>query len=570
MVELKVEVEGVATVEGWIGVGPHKAVTGLRGRPVDWPALARALREGWKEHTTTISTTTVTWVVQVDPVVAFDVNLTPDKRQVVLERGEVELCAALTAAVAQLQPQQEPQQRRPQRRFAFVHSPEVAEAAERRMTAISAEAISELQCVGSDDEDDGPSEEKKDDSPSLPVEEESVNSSSDKTSSSSSSVDEDEVVMAPKSPQHTINSEVSEGTDHHTPPRLRKRKQATDDVLSGNCASTPTDSERRQWRKTQEHFNSPPKQGLLEKYGFRATVSTGPPRRVVSVSGSNQRQASSVLQPSESPEPSIRQRKVSVGVVSSSPTTSNNDNPSELPCSQTTPQVWSSFRDTDAVLQAHRDDQRQRTQRKEQRSATPSDTPEQQTDSHTRLSKSDFKTMEVLGQFNMGFIVARTKPDGNIWILDQHGCTCDIMCSFKCGPACNRSHSSACIPSSGDEKANFERLCAETVIHEQPLIAPLPLELSSMQESCILDHMHIFETNGFRFQYDPTKPPRFRLALTALPHSGAQDGRKAVQYGKDDVIALCSLLSGEIVEGGTGTDGTGMYGNNAGKFYLDR
>lgn len=58
--------------------------------------------------------------------------------------------------------------------------------------------------------------------------------------------------------------------------------------------------------------------------------------------------------------------------------------------------------------------------------------------------------------------------------------------------------------------------------------------------------------------------------------SGARDGRKAVQFGKDDVIALCDLLGSNddteydhnsnnsfIETGGTGVDGTGMYGNNA-------
>jgi hypothetical protein len=129
----------------------------------------------------------------------------------------------------------------------------------------------------------------------------------------------------------------------------------------------------------------------------------------------------------------------------------------------------------------------------------------------------------------------------------------------------------------------------ETVIHEQRLIAPMPLELSPAEETCILDHMEIFEKNGFRFQYRENAEPRHRLALTALPHSGARDGRKAVLFGKDDVSALCRILGcgddgnndddddgdGEGdnlyrdggAGGGTGTDGSGMYGNNAVRRY---
>jgi DNA mismatch repair protein PMS2 len=154
------------------------------------------------------------------------------------------------------------------------------------------------------------------------------------------------------------------------------------------------------------------------------------------------------------------------------------------------------------------------------------------------LSKQDFREFTIIGQYNLGFILAKCRKN-HLWVLDQHAC---------------------------DEKYNFERLRANTVMHEQKLIAPMPLELSPSEESCILENMQVFEENGFRFAHDPDKPPRYRLSLTALPHSGAQDGRKAVQFGKEDVHALCAMLSeedGYSQDGGTGADGSGMYGNNA-------
>jgi len=155
--------------------------------------------------------------------------------------------------------------------------------------------------------------------------------------------------------------------------------------------------------------------------------------------------------------------------------------------------------------------------------------------------------MEILGQFNLGFILARCKKQ-NLWILDQHGC---------------------------DEKYNFERMIKTTKIHEQKLIAPLPLELSPSEEDCVLENMEIFEANGFRFAYDAKKEPRNRLSLTALPHSGSGgDGKKAVQFGPEDVGALCAMLGAEggrsVSYGagtGTGADGSGMYGNNAVRRY---
>lgn len=164
--------------------------------------------------------------------------------------------------------------------------------------------------------------------------------------------------------------------------------------------------------------------------------------------------------------------------------------------------------------------------------------------SRISLSKEQFRhEIQVIGQFNMGFILARCK-DNHLWILDQHAC---------------------------DEKYNFENLCRDTIIHEQKLLRPMPLDLSPAEETCILDNMRIFEANGFRFHFDSSAPMRCRLSLTALPHSGARDGRKAVQFTKDDVTTLCSILtdgsSYEGGDGGTGTDGTGSYGNNAVRRY---
>ena len=62
------------------------------------------------------------------------------------------------------------------------------------------------------------------------------------------------------------------------------------------------------------------------------------------------------------------------------------------------------------------------------------------------IEKSDFAKMDVIGQFNLGFIITRLNED--IFIIDQHA---------------------------ADEKYNFETLQHSTQIHTQRLIAPLPL-----------------------------------------------------------------------------------------------
>jgi hypothetical protein len=157
--------------------------------------------------------------------------------------------------------------------------------------------------------------------------------------------------------------------------------------------------------------------------------------------------------------------------------------------------------------------------------------------------------MQIIGQFNVGFILGLSPKHRDLWILDQHAC---------------------------DEKFNFENYVKHSVIHEQTLLKPLPLELSASEENCVLEHLDVFCRNGFRFKYDEDKPPRHRLSLVALPHSGSGGGgRKAVQFGAEDVGALCAILGADgayssmsyAAGGGTGADGSGMFGNNAVRRY---
>jgi hypothetical protein len=69
------------------------------------------------------------------------------------------------------------------------------------------------------------------------------------------------------------------------------------------------------------------------------------------------------------------------------------------------------------------------------------------------LPKQAFRAMQVLGQFNLGFLVARRGSD--LFIVDQHA---------------------------ADEKARFEALQKSTLLHTQRLIAPLPLHLTAVDE----------------------------------------------------------------------------------------
>ncbi|KAG3080600.1 hypothetical protein PI124_g5723 [Phytophthora idaei] len=123
------------------------------------------------------------------------------------------------------------------------------------------------------------------------------------------------------------------------------------------------------------------------------------------------------------------------------------------------------------------------------------------------LKKEDFKRMEVLGQFNLGFIIG--KLDNDLFIIDQHA---------------------------SDEKFNYETLQQTTVMHQQPLVRPLMLELTAGEEMIILDHLGVFAKNGFTFLVDKDAPATKKLKLLSLPFT------KHTQFGTEDIRELASLL----------------------------
>ena len=82
--------------------------------------------------------------------------------------------------------------------------------------------------------------------------------------------------------------------------------------------------------------------------------------------------------------------------------------------------------------------------------------------------------MDIVGQFNLGFIIARLK--GDLFIIDQHAT---------------------------DEKFRFEKLNNETKLKTQRLIAAKSLDLAALNEAVLIEHQRIFEDNGFTFTIKP-------------------------------------------------------------------
>lgn len=127
--------------------------------------------------------------------------------------------------------------------------------------------------------------------------------------------------------------------------------------------------------------------------------------------------------------------------------------------------------------------------------------------------------MKIIGQFNLGFIVAEL--EGDLFIIDQHAT---------------------------DEKFRFEKLNNETKLKTQKLIIPKPLNLASLNETIIVENKEFFDANGFTFTINSAAEFGKRVMLTGIPVSGNW------QFNQEDIEELIFLIK----EGG-GSETTNGY-----------
>lgn len=138
------------------------------------------------------------------------------------------------------------------------------------------------------------------------------------------------------------------------------------------------------------------------------------------------------------------------------------------------------------------------------------------------ISKTDFGRMKIIGQFNKGFVLAvrhaskdseaSQKDNDEVFIIDQHA---------------------------SDEKYNFERLQAGTIIDSQRLVHPKRLELTAVEEEVVKDNLDALLRNGFKVEIDEGGDYAVgsRCQLLALPLS------RETTLGLPDLEELISMLS---------------------------
>ena len=127
------------------------------------------------------------------------------------------------------------------------------------------------------------------------------------------------------------------------------------------------------------------------------------------------------------------------------------------------------------------------------------------------VTKEDFTHLHIIGQFNLGFILA-TRNNTDLFIIDQHA---------------------------SDEKINFERLQATTLMQNQRLVRPRQLELTAVDEEIILENQDILLRNGFVVDIDESGdvPVGQRVSLLSLPMS------KETTFAPSDLQELIAMLA---------------------------
>uniref|UniRef100_A0A8C9UE70 PMS1 homolog 2, mismatch repair system component n=1 Tax=Serinus canaria TaxID=9135 RepID=A0A8C9UE70_SERCA len=139
---------------------------------------------------------------------------------------------------------------------------------------------------------------------------------------------------------------------------------------------------------------------------------------------------------------------------------------------------------------------------------SPGDNKVAEDELRKEISKEMFAKMEIIGQFNLGFIIAKLNSD--LFIIDQHAT---------------------------DEKYNFEMLQQHTVLQGQKLIVPQNLNLTAVNETVLIENLEIFRKNGFDFVINENAPVTQRVKLVSLPTS------KNWTFGPQDIDELIFMLS---------------------------
>ncbi|GET92671.1 mismatch repair protein PMS1, putative [Leishmania tarentolae] len=125
------------------------------------------------------------------------------------------------------------------------------------------------------------------------------------------------------------------------------------------------------------------------------------------------------------------------------------------------------------------------------------------------FNKNSFREMRVIGQFNHGFIIS-ILPNGDVFVVDQHA---------------------------SDEKYNYERLLRTYEATPQPLVLPVSVAMSAHEVDLAVEHKVTLQQHGFKVNRGSDDTKLLVYSLPVLPYDvvSASDVmelvQQLVQYG---------------------------------------
>jgi DNA mismatch repair protein PMS2 len=147
------------------------------------------------------------------------------------------------------------------------------------------------------------------------------------------------------------------------------------------------------------------------------------------------------------------------------------------------------------------------------------------TQAETKLSltvtKADFKRMRIIGQFNLGFILAIRPPSHDqdqdeLFIIDQHA---------------------------ADEKYNYERFSRTITLQSQRLVQPKVLELTAVEQEVVLHHAEALKANGFEIEITSTDIDDMEESTTRTCRLLTLPTSHTTTFDLSDLSELLYLLS---------------------------
>jgi DNA mismatch repair protein PMS2 len=147
------------------------------------------------------------------------------------------------------------------------------------------------------------------------------------------------------------------------------------------------------------------------------------------------------------------------------------------------------------------------------------------TQAETKLSltvtKADFKRMRIVGQFNLGFILAIRPPSHDqdqdeLFIIDQHA---------------------------ADEKYNYERFSRTITLQSQRLVQPKVLELTAVEQEVILNHSDALKANGFEIEITSNESDDMEESTTRTCRLLTLPTSHTTTFDLSDLSELLYLLS---------------------------